>query len=61
MKKAIEKYYAQLKNQPDYYKYEDFSDVSREIYEYFNNGITPVEKKQKTDVSCFKKEYECRC
>lgn len=57
MKNAIKRYYKQMKKYPDYYRCEDFSGISKDICEYFNHGTVPVEKKERTDVSCFKKEF----
>jgi hypothetical protein len=57
LKKAIKKYYKQFEQWKDYYKYEDFSDVSKDILKKFNNGTSPVKRKVGSDLSCFKNIY----
>lgn len=57
MKETIRNYFDKLKPYPDYYKGEDFNNISTEIKSEFQNGIIPVERKEKTDVSLFEKEF----
>ncbi len=60
MKEAIKEYFEKLKEYPDYYKNEDFSEVCDEIKSRFRNGIIPIERNVKTDIALFEKEFGYR-
>lgn len=57
MKRAIRNYFSKLEKYPDYYKNEDFSKISKEIKSNFVGGIVPVERKDRTNVDLFRKEF----
>lgn len=57
MRKAIKNYFKKLQKYPDYYKHEDFHEISKEIKNGFRSGIIPLERGTKTNVSLFDKEF----
>lgn len=57
MKKAIQNYFEKMKEYPNYYANEDFSDVSHEIKNKIDKGVMIIERKDETDVSIFEKEF----
>ena len=57
MRRAILSDYERLKNYPDYFQNEDYSQVDKFIKNKFNKGITPIERTSKTNVDIFYKKY----
>lgn len=57
MKIAIQNYFEKLKGYPDYYANEDFSEVSNELKDKIDKGEIFIERKDKTDLSIFEKEF----
>lgn len=59
MRKEITEYFEKInKNLSYYYNSEDFSNLDKDIKCFFKRyGIVPKERKDKTDISLFKKEF----
>lgn len=57
MKTAITKYFEKLTKYPDYYKKDNFSNISNEIKNQFCKGKFLIERKDESDVSLFEKEF----
>lgn len=57
MRLVMHNYFEKMKEYPDHYANEDFSAICKDIKEEIDAGIFLVERKDKTDLSVFEKEY----
>lgn len=57
MQETIQNYFKKLKEYPNYYANEDFTEICDEIISKFEKGVTLVERRDQTDVSLFEKEF----
>lgn len=57
MRVSIQNFFKRIKKYPNYYDNEDFDAICKDIKQKIDEGIVLVERKDRTDLSIFEKEF----